>query len=66
MEAALEGIAKTKAFFKEIGMPASLGEANIDDSKFDSMVEGACKFGPIGMFRKLNKEDVKNILTSAL
>lgn len=65
-EIALEGIQKTKEFFKEIGAPVTLGEAGIDDKNISLMAEKAVRFGPIGSYKKLQKEDVEAILRSAL
>ncbi|WP_439185324.1 iron-containing alcohol dehydrogenase [Carboxylicivirga taeanensis] len=65
-QAAQEGIAQTRKFFTSLNMPASLGEVDIDGAHISTMSEGACKFGPLGMFKKLGKEDVSAILTKAL
>ncbi len=65
-EAALEGIRLTRLFFNKMGMPATFREAGMDASKLDLMVEGACKFGSFGLFKRLDKDDVRTILTSAL
>ncbi|MFU0824176.1 iron-containing alcohol dehydrogenase [Clostridium sp.] len=62
---ALEGIEKTKAYFKEIGMPVSLREANIPDDKFEEMAKKATENGPLGNFVKLNKEDIIAIFNLA-
>jgi alcohol dehydrogenase YqhD (iron-dependent ADH family) len=66
MQAAREGIVKTRAFFSSLNMPASLKDVNIDGAQIEMMTEGACKFGPIGMFKKLGKDDVAAILKKAL
>lgn len=63
---ALEGIARTQAFFKEIGAPITLREVGIDDSNIDLMAERAVRFGAIGGYKKLYKEDVLNILQMSL
>ena len=65
-EAAREGIAKTRDFFVSLSMPASLKDVNIPGDRIEDMAEGACKFGPVGMFKKLEKKDVSNILNKAL
>ncbi|WP_289054770.1 iron-containing alcohol dehydrogenase [Carboxylicivirga marina] len=65
-EAALEGIDKTRAFFTSLKMPTTLNEVNIDDKYIGQMAEGACKFGPIGVFQKLGKVDVEAILSQSL
>ncbi len=66
IQAARLGIAATRTFFNELGMPATLADVDIAGDKIETMAEGACKFGPIGMFRKLQKEDVSHILMAAL
>ncbi len=65
-QAARKGIAQTRAFFSSLNMPARLGEVDIDDKHIEVMAEGACKFGPLGMFKKLGKDDVASILHNAL
>lgn len=62
---ALEGIRRTEEFFKRIGMPTSLTEANIPDERFEEMAKKATEFGPEGNFVKLNKQDVMNIFELA-
>ncbi len=66
MQAAREGIAKTRAFFNSLNMPSSLADVEINGDRIDAMAEGACKFGPLGMFKKLGKDDVASILKNAL
>lgn len=66
MQAAKQGIAATRKFFNELGMPATLADVEIPDEKIEDMAKGACVFGPIGMFKKLGVDDVKNILKTAL
>ncbi len=65
MKAAEKGIAAVKEFFKSLGMPSSLHEVDIPADNFDHMAEQACKFGPIGVFKRLGKEQVKEILERA-
>lgn len=65
-EIAKEGIRRTKQFFKEIGMPTTLGEAGIDREHFEVMAEKATEFGELGNFKKLTKEDVIKIYEIAL
>lgn len=62
-EVALKGIDATKNFFKEIGLPVTLKELDIDSEKFDEM---ASLCTPIGNFVNLIKEDVVKIYESAL
>ena len=65
LEIAREGIKKTRDFFKSLEMPASLREVGIDDLRLEEMARKAVTFGELGSFRKLNKEDVLNILKDA-
>lgn len=65
-EAALAGIEATGQFFKEIGAPATLSELNIGSEHLDRMAEQAVQFGLIGSFKKLHKQDVRDILESCL
>lgn len=63
---ALEGIEKTKAYFKKIGMPVSLTEANVPSDRFEEMASKGTENGPLGNFVKLHKEDIVNIFNLAL
>lgn len=64
-ETALQGIEMTKTFFKNIGMPVSLSEANIPNDRFEEMASKATERGPLGNFVKLYKEDIINIFNLA-
>ena len=61
-QAGNEGIFRMKNFFRSIGMPVSLSEANIDISRIGEMAKRAVRFGPIGSFRKLDEKDIEAIL----
>lgn len=61
----LEGIERLKNFFKSIGLPTTLKEANIPDDRLEEMAEKATWAGPIGNFVKLEKEDVLHIYQMA-
>lgn len=65
-QAAIEGINRTKAFFKEIGAPVSLTEIGINDANIDLLAEKTVRFGPVGRYKKLYKQDVKEILKICL
>jgi len=65
-EAAAEGIARTAAFFRGLGLPATLRDAGIDDRRLAEMARGAVRFGPVGTFKKLEEKDVLAILKAAL
>ncbi|NBD26364.1 iron-containing alcohol dehydrogenase [Paenibacillus glycinis] len=65
-EMALAGISATRAFFTRIGAPATLSFYDIGEEHLDVMAREAVLFGPIGNFKKLNRDDVKEILVMAL
>ncbi|MEC2074377.1 iron-containing alcohol dehydrogenase [Alkalihalophilus marmarensis] len=65
-EIALEGIDQLSAFWTELGAPNRLADYDIDESQIDRMAGIAAENGEFGNFRKLNKDDVKKILTEAL
>jgi alcohol dehydrogenase YqhD (iron-dependent ADH family) len=67
-EMALKGIECLESFFKSIGLPTRLGEADIDDSRFEEMA-AKCKgaaTNDLGNLVKLGCDDVINILKLAL
>lgn len=57
----LDGITKMENFFTSIGLPVRLGELNIPGEKLELMAEKCTALGPVGNFKKLDKEDVLNI-----
>lgn len=62
-----KAIDKTEEFFKEIGIPMTLREVGIDDSKIEIMAEKAVKFGGLeNAYVSLKKEDVIIILKNCL
>ena len=65
-EIAHEGIDRTIGFFKSLNMPLTLSEAKIDGSRLTEMAEKAVAFGELGSFRKLEKNDVLEILKMSL
>jgi alcohol dehydrogenase YqhD (iron-dependent ADH family) len=65
-ETALEGIQATRAFFTRIGAPARLKELGIGEQELDRMAKETVHFGPIGSFKPLSEQDVKNILQMSL
>lgn len=65
-EVALAGIEATREFFTRIGAPSTLRDVGIGAEHLDRMAEEAVRFGPIGSFKKLEKEDVRAILESSL
>lgn len=65
-ELALAGIEATRAFFTRIGAPSRLSDFGIGTENLDRMAEEAVRFGPIGGFKSLQKQDVKAILEMSL
>lgn len=63
---ALKGIQALTNFFKEIGLPVTLEDANISDDRLEEMASKRTENGTIGSFVKLSKEDVLNIYKLAL
>jgi len=66
MEAARKGITAVREFFKSLGMPVTLSEAQIPEKHFEEMGKKACVFGKIGGFRRLDENDVVAILKKAV
>ena len=64
-ELAETAIEKTAEFFKSMGLPSTLGEVGIDDSKLDLMAQHA-RGGFANTFVPLSREDVYNILKMSL
>ena len=64
---ALAGIARTKEFFKSIGLPVSLGEIGIDETHFDRIADNCMKDdeGKLGSFVRLDTHDIHAILKIA-
>jgi len=64
---ALEGIKRLKNFFRQIGLPVSLSDANIADDRLEEMADKRTDYGKetVGKFVELNREDVLNILKLA-
>lgn len=62
---ALEGIERMKDFFRDIGLPVALGDADIPDDRLEEMAQKGTEDGPLGNFVKFEKEDVLNILKLA-
>ena len=64
-----QGIESLKMFYRKIGMPVSLSEVNIDKKYLNEMSKKAIEAhnngkGQIGSFKKLNINDVTQILTN--
>lgn len=65
-DTARKGIEKSKEFFSSIGLPVTLEEMDITDSKLEEMAEKCAGDGTIGNFKKLDKDDILNIYKLAL
>lgn len=65
-EIAKLSIEKTRAFFKEIGLPTTLTELGIDDKNLEVMAEKAANEGLEYAYVPLSKQDVLNIYKSCL
>ncbi|MCT6818682.1 MAG: iron-containing alcohol dehydrogenase, partial [Lysinibacillus fusiformis] len=65
-EVAYEGIDRLSAFWSSLGAPNRLADYNIDDSKFQQIVEHAMHNGPFGNFHQLQEKDVRTILQNSL
>ncbi len=66
LEQAKTGIKATREFFSSLNIPSKLSEINIDDSKIRYMAKQSVRFGEIGSFKKLNADDVEQILRMSL
>ncbi|HHX61185.1 MAG TPA: iron-containing alcohol dehydrogenase [Epulopiscium sp.] len=64
-QTALEGIKRTKEFFKSLGMPVSLQDASIPVDRIPEMAKKATENGPLGQFVPLYEKDVAAILELA-
>jgi alcohol dehydrogenase YqhD (iron-dependent ADH family) len=62
---ALKGIDRLKEFFKGIGMPVTLKEADIPYDRLEEMASKCTESGPVGNFVKLDKDDILAILEMA-
>jgi alcohol dehydrogenase len=65
-EVALAGIQATRDYFDQIGAPSRLSYYNIGEENLERMAEEAVRFGPIGSFKRLEKNDVYSILKNSL
>jgi alcohol dehydrogenase YqhD (iron-dependent ADH family) len=58
-------IEKTKEYFISLGIPSKLSEVGIEEVKLEKMAEQATRFGKVGNFKPLDKQDVLSIFKSA-
>ncbi len=61
-EVALEGIEALRSFWSSLGAPETLADYDIQDDKFDVIVDRAMNRGAFGNFSKLEGKDVEKIL----
>jgi len=64
-EVAYEGIDRISSFWTSLGAPSRFADYDIDDSKFNQIVEHAMQNGPFGNFNKLQEEEVRTILQNS-
>ncbi len=65
-EIGLEGIERLREFWNSLGAPSRLADYGIDDSKIDLLVDTALKNGPLGVFKKIEREDAEAIYRASL
>lgn len=65
-DVALAGIQAVRDFWNSIGAPSRLADYDIDDSKLELMVDKAMVYGPFGNFKRLEREDVREIYRKSL
>ena len=63
---ALEGIERTRTFFRSIGLPTTLRELGVPDDRLDEMAGKATERGPLGSFAHLERADVVSVYRLAL
>ncbi|WP_434302165.1 iron-containing alcohol dehydrogenase [Clostridium botulinum] len=65
-EVAQKAIEKTREYFIELGIPATLKEVGIGEEKLEQMAEAATRNGTLDGFKPLSTEDVLNIYKLSL
>ncbi len=60
-----KGIKRTKEFFISLGMPTSLSAIDVKKNSLPEIAEKATRFGPLGNVKRLETEDVLQILKNA-
>jgi len=58
---ALAGIERLKVFFCSLGLPVTLRELQVGEDRLEEMAEKCTQRGPVGNFKRLNKQDVLEI-----
>lgn len=65
IKTAKEGILKIRSFFNSLGMPARLADVKIDRKRLNEIADRSVAYGALGTCKKLNAQDVLNILEMA-
>jgi alcohol dehydrogenase YqhD (iron-dependent ADH family) len=60
-EIANQAIEKTREYFISLGIPSTLREVGIEESKLETMAKQTARYGEVGNFKPLSAEDVLNI-----
>ena len=60
------GIERMEDFFRRIGMPTTLPELGIDESRLTEMAEKAVLNGPLGHFYPMDAKQVEDMYRLAL
>jgi len=64
--AALEGIARMEAYYRETGLPTRLSDLDIGGDRLEEMAEKCAGKDTLGNFKKLGRDDVLEIYKLAL
>jgi alcohol dehydrogenase YqhD (iron-dependent ADH family) len=64
IEVGLEAIERTTQYWRSLGIPLTLREAGVDPAILPQAAKQAVRFGPIGLIKPLDEQDVLNILQS--
>jgi len=65
-EVGLEGIAKTRSLFKQMGAPVTLSEVGIGAEKLELMANEVVQDGKIGNYARIGAQELLQILKEAL
>ena len=63
---AVQGINCLKDFYSGIGAPVSLKEIGLSENDLDRLAENAALSEPLGVLRRLNRNDIYEIFKLAL
>ena len=65
-DSAEEGIEAFKEWLRKVGAPVSLKDAGIPESDIDKIVENAAMRAPFGRLKRLDRDDIREILKLAV